>query len=149
MHLEQSVVIKRKPEEVWNFLGSVETIARWDRGVERTSTTRRASESPVGLEFDTFAEGLGSDKGKMSYRIVDVGTDHCTVQLTNSIGNARYFKRASWTFETRPDPNGTLLICTADFVTRLRYSFLAPLLYIKRSAISIDLECLKRVIESM
>jgi uncharacterized protein YndB with AHSA1/START domain len=90
MYLEQSVVIKRKPEEVWNFLGSVENIAKWDRGVERTTTTLQASDSPVGLEFDTFAEKSGSDKGKMSYRIVEVGTDHCTIQLTSSIGNARY-----------------------------------------------------------
>lgn len=147
MRLEQSIVISRTAEEVWSFLGSVENVAKWDRGVERTSTTLEAGQSPVGLEFDTFQKS-SSDKGKMSYRIVEVGTNHCTVQLTSSSGNARYFKRASWTFKTSPDPNGTLLICTADFVTRLRYCFLAPLLYLKRSAIAIDLVCLKRAIET-
>jgi carbon monoxide dehydrogenase subunit G len=148
MHLEQSIVIERGPQEVWKFLGSVENVAKWDRGVERAATTREASGEAVGLEFDTFAEASGSDKGKMSYRITEVGNDACTVELVSNTGNARFFKQATWRFQTTPHPEGTLLTCAADFKTRLRYCFLAPLLYMKRSAISIDLECLKQAIEA-
>lgn len=126
MHLESNILIFRKPEEVWAFLGSVSNIEKWDRGVARTETTRHDSASPVGIEFDTFAEQNGSDWGRMSYRIIGAGSDYCTVQLTSSTGNARYFKNAHWTFRTRPDPQGTLLTCTAQFALRLRYCFLAP-----------------------
>ncbi|HTZ56507.1 MAG TPA: SRPBCC family protein [Acidobacteriaceae bacterium] len=147
MHLEQSIVIKRGPEEVWKFLGSVENIAKWDRGVERAATTREQQGNPVGLAFDTFVDASGSDRGRMSYRIGEVGENYCTVQLTSSTGNARFFRKASWTFRTLPHPDGTLLVCAADFETRLRYCFLASLLYLKRSAIAIDLECLKQSIE--
>ena len=148
MYIEQSIVIKRTAEEVWTYLGSVENVAKWDRGVGRTSTTLKPTESSVGLEFDTFIEDSESGKGKMSYRICDIGPASCTVQLTSTTGNARFFKRASWRFTTEPDPNGTLLICSADFEVKLRFFWLAPLLYMKRSAISIDLECLKQAIEA-
>ena len=100
------------------------------------------------MEFDTFAKGDESDWGKMSYKIAEVGADYCRVQLTSSTGNARYFKQASWTFSSKPHPEGTTLLCSVDFVTRLRYFFLAPLLYLKRSALAIDLESLKRAIEN-
>jgi carbon monoxide dehydrogenase subunit G len=149
MYIEKSIVIERKPEVVWKFLGSVENVAMWDRGVGRTETTYEPSESSVGLEFDTFMNASGSDKGKMSYRITDVGKASCTVELTSTTGNARFFKRASWTFKTEPDRDGTLLVCAADFAVRLRFLFLAPLLYLKRSAISIDLNCLKLAIEAI
>lgn len=148
MHLESSILIGRKPEDVWRFLGSVENISAWDRGVKRTRTTQPASGNSVGLEFDTFAKGDESDWGKMSYRVTESGTDSYRVQLTSSTGNARYFKQASWTFKSRPHPGGTTLLCSVDFVTRLRYFFLAPLLYLNRSALAIDLESLKRAIEN-
>jgi carbon monoxide dehydrogenase subunit G len=149
MYLEQSIVIRRKPEVVWEFLGSVENVARWDRGVGRTETTHKPKDRSVGLEFDTFINESGSDHGKMSYRITDVGPASCTVELTSTTGNARFFKRASWTFKTKPDADGTLLVCGADFAVRLPFFFLAPLLYLKRSAISIDLNCLKQAIEAI
>lgn len=146
MHLEQSIVIRRNPNEVWRFLGSVPNVALWDRGVARTQTTKDSSQWAVGLEFDNFAS-QSTDRGKMSYRIVESGPDHCAIQLISSTGNARFFRSALWAFRTQPHPEGTLLICAVDFETRLRYRILAPLLYIKRSAILIDLECLKHAIE--
>jgi hypothetical protein len=148
MHLESSIVIGRQPEEVWRFLGSVPNIAAWDRGVERTRANHSAPELAEGSEFDTFAKGDESDWGKMSYKIAEIGSDHCTVQLTSSTGNARYFKQASWTFRSMPHPDGTTLVCSVDFVTRFRYFFVAPLLYLKRSALAIDLESLKVAIEN-
>jgi hypothetical protein len=147
MHLEQSILIHRKPEEVWAFLGSVSNIAKWDRGVEQTKTTVEAKDTPVGLEFDTFAEAGHSERGKMSYRIAEAGENTCRVDLTSATGNARFFKQASWTFKTRSDSQGTILVCSVDFVTRPVYFFLAPLLYAKRSAIAVDLEGLKQAIE--
>jgi hypothetical protein len=147
MHLEQSIVIHRKPEEVWAILGSVSNIAKWDRGVEQTKTTAEAKDTPVGLEFDTFAETGHLEKGKMSYRIAEVGENTCRVDLTSATGNARFFKQASWTFKTRSDSQGTILVCSVDFVTRPVYFFLAPLLYAERSAIAVDLEGLKQAIE--
>ena len=147
MHLEQSIVVTKNSEEVWAFLGSVENVTKWDRGVGRTATTRRPVEGALGLEFDTFVSTSGTDEGKMSYRIINVTKNSCTVQLTSNTGNARFFKKASWTLETRPEAGGTLLICRVDFEAKLRFSFLAPLLYINRRAIAIDLECLKQAIE--
>jgi hypothetical protein len=83
----------------------------------------------------------------MSYRIAEIGPDHCTIQLTSSIGNARFFKRAEWHFHVVPASEGTVLTCAADFAFRLRYIILIPLFYALRSAIQGDLLNLKRVLE--
>src|ERR1700761_5805983 len=106
MYLEQSIVIHRTPDEVWKFLGSVDNVAKWDRGVGRSVTTPASDGNPVGVEFDTFIEEGGSDRGKMSYRIADVEPDSCTVQLISNDGNARFFKQASWKFKTQSHPDG-------------------------------------------
>jgi hypothetical protein len=148
MHLEGHILIHRTPQQVWSFLGSVSNIEKWDRGVARTQTTTPTeSQDPVGLEFDTFAGKDGTDWGRMSYRIAEIGPNSCKVELTNSDGNARFFRNASWTFKTQPDHRGTVLSCFADFTLRLRYIFLAPLLHAKKGAIGVDLESLKRTIE--
>lgn len=148
VRLESEIVIDRGAEEVWRFLGSVSNIARWDRGVARTRTTHSQSDSAVGMEFDTFAKNDGDDWGRMSYRVVRAGADSCTVALTSTQGNARFFKDAGWTFRTAPHPQGTLLTCAADFSLRLSYIFLAPILYLKKDALAMDLASLKRAIES-
>ncbi len=139
-------MIRRKPEQVWSFLGDISNIAKWDRGV---AGVRELSEDPpaVGFEFDTFA---GEQRqGRMSYRVseVDQNNRHCTVQLTSSTGNARFFKTAQWDFRVKPVPEGALLTCSTDFVLRFRYLFLAPILYMAKDAIHVDLESLKRVLE--
>jgi hypothetical protein len=115
----------------------------------KSSSTQDSSEYGVGTEFDTFARKDGDDWGRMSYRVASVESDCCTVQLTSSDGNARFFKEAWWTFKTKPRQQGSLLNCIADFTLRLPYIFLAPILYMKRDAsIGGDLESLKRAIES-
>lgn len=146
MHLESQIVIHRDPLDVWGFLGPVENVAKWDRGVVRTTTTK---ETPggVGTEFSTFARA-DSDWGKMSYRIAESGPNYCKVQLTSRDGNARFFRDGYWTFRTEPHSEGTLVKCGVDFSLKLRYLFLAPLLYGMRSAMFTDLEFLKRAIES-
>jgi hypothetical protein len=153
MHLESSIVIRRPPEQVWAFLGEVSNIPRWDRGV---AAVERTAPGPMGVgsEFATLAgaagPGGGPARGRMSYRIAEVDPDgqRCTVQLTSTDGNARYFKEASWTFRTAGVPGGTLLSCSADFALRARYLILAPVLYLMKGAIHADLVRLKRVIEA-
>ena len=146
MHLESQIVIHREAADVWKFLGSVENVAKWDRGVVRTTTTK-VMPGGVGTEFSTFAKA-SSDWGKMSYRIVESGPNHAKVQLTSRDGNARYVNNGYWTFRTESHLEGTVVKCCVDFSLKLRYLFLAPLLYGKRSALLTDLEFLKRAIES-
>jgi len=76
-----------------------------------------------------------------------VGPEGATVRLTSTTGNARYFRDAAWHFRLDPVPEGTRLVCAADFTLRLRYLFLAPVLYLLRRAIKDDLERLRRVLE--
>jgi Polyketide cyclase / dehydrase and lipid transport. len=146
MHLESQIVIHREPSDVWKFLGSVENIATWDRGVVRTTTTK-ATPGGVGTAFSTFARA-DSDWGKMSYRIAESGPDYCKVQLTSRDGNARFVKDGCWIFRTEPHPEGTLVKCCVEFSLKLRYLFLAPLLWLSRSRMFTDLELLKRAVES-
>ena len=103
-------------------------------------------------EFDTIAHDGPKDTegnaGRMSYRIAETGADYCKVQLTSSDGNARFFKDASWTFRLRPAEQGTRLECSVDFVLRLRYIMLTPVLFAMRGAIAKDLRRLKTVLEA-
>jgi carbon monoxide dehydrogenase subunit G len=151
MRLESQIVIHRTPEEVGRFLGDIGNVSKWDRGV--AGVQQISPDGPgVGFEFDTLTKaGLkdaNADRGKMSYRISEVGSDFCTVALTNSTGNARFFKRAEWRFQLLPAREGTLLTCSVDFALRWQYALLGPVLYAKRSAIQMDLESLKRAAES-
>jgi uncharacterized protein YndB with AHSA1/START domain len=153
MHLESSILIARPPERVWSFLGDVSNIPRWDRGV---ADVRHGSSgvTGVGSEFETVADvdqpPDARRDGRMSYRIaeVDPGRQQCRVELTSRDGNARYFKSASWTFRTECAQGGTRLTCSADFVLRLRWVVLAPVLYLMRRAITNDLRRLKAVLEA-
>jgi hypothetical protein len=153
MHLESSIVIRRQPEQVWSYLSNVANIPKWDQGV---AEIQRTTSEPMGVgsEFDTVADPAARDdaqsQGRMSYRIADVDPDQqqCTVQLTSRDGNARFFKTAAWTFRTVAASDGTLLTCSVDFVLRLRYLILAPVFYLMKRAIHVDLRQLKQVIEA-
>lgn len=151
MQLASNILIDRTPQQVWEFLGDPANVAKWDRGV---ATVQEGSSVPrgEGFEFDTIAhDGLNlPDRGRMSYRISKVSPEDslCVVELTSRTGNARFFKTATWQFKTQPADGGTLLTCTAEFALRLRYMFLAPLFYLKRDAILMDLKFLKNAIES-
>jgi hypothetical protein len=153
MHLESSIVIRRQPEQVWNFLANVANIPKWDRGV---AGIQRTTSEPMGIgfEFDTVANsaarGDAQSQGRMSYRIADVDPDQhrCTVQLTSRDGNARFFKTAAWTFRAVAAPGGTLLTCSVDFILRLRYLILAPVFYVMKGAIRADLRRLKQAMEA-
>src|SRR5215831_14002395 len=151
MHLESSIFIERPLEQVSSFMREVSNIPRWDRGV--AGVTHGASGvTGVGSEFDTVASADGpSDarrNGRMSYRIaaVDPDQNQCTVELTSREGNGRYFERAAWTFRAESAQGGTLVTCSVDFVLRIRWKVLAPMMYLMRGAIRKDLRQLKAVI---
>ena len=150
MRLTSDILIERSPEKVWSFLGDPANVAKWDRGVagvEETSSDPRA----VGFEFDTVAPERRNlpDRGRMSYRIreVDEAGGRCVVELTSRSGNARFFRAAAWHFHVAAYESGSRLTCTAEFTLRVRYLFLGPLLYLKRSAILQDLTLLKNAVE--
>jgi hypothetical protein len=149
MRLESTIIIHRRPEEVGRFLSDIANIEKWDRGV---GSSRAISGPPgVGFEFETLGRSddpfASPEKARMAYRIVQVEPDGCTVALTSSDGNARFFKTAQWQFRLSAAPEGSLLTCCADFTLRLRYIFLAPIFYLKRSAIQMDLKTLKQTLE--
>ena len=151
MQLSSRIIIERTPQQVWAFLGDPANVSKWDRGVaavEESASTSRG----VGFEFDTIAHDRFSlpEKGRMSYRIseVDPEAGRCVVELTSRTGNARFFKRAAWQFDVAGDDGGSILTCTATFKLRSRYLFLAPVLYLKRKAILLDITLLKRAVEA-
>ena len=151
MQLESSVLVRRSPEDVWAYLGDVSNVAAWDRGVSR-SEPAPCTPSGVGFEFDTFAHSRDNSNdgswGKMSYRIADIDPIRgCTVQLTSTTGNARYFKSAEWRFRVEPEQNGSRIFCAAVFQLKARYLLLAPIFLAMRRAIRADLEQLKARLE--
>jgi Polyketide cyclase / dehydrase and lipid transport len=151
LHLEESVLIQRTPEEVWAYLSDVSNVSSWDRGVAGVQTTSQVPPG-VGFEFDTLGHpGRKGDEGikaKMSYRITKANpTDGCTVQLTNSDGNARYFKAAEWRFRVEPVAQAARVFCAAHFKLKPAYIFLAPFLYLMKKGIRSDLESLKHALE--
>jgi hypothetical protein len=151
MLLEATVLIRRTPEEVWAYLGDISNVSQWDQGVAGTRTTSLVSPG-VGFEFDTLARSPKTahreDWGKMSYRIEEADPVRgCTVKLTSSSGNARYFKRAEWRFRVDQARDGSNVYCAACFTLRFRYAILAPVVYCMKKGIQRDLESLKRVLE--
>lgn len=151
MRLESSVFVRRAPDEVWVYLGDVSNVPAWDRGV---SSIKAVSGMPsgVGFEFDTIAHPRGDSGdgswGKMSYRVTATDPARgCTVQLTSSSGNARYFKSAEWRFRVEAEPGGSRVFCSAVFSLRWRYLILAPVFLAMQSAIRRDLDQLKKAIE--
>lgn len=146
MHLETRILVNRPPADVWAYLGDVSNVPKWDRGVE--SVRQISNHTGAGLEFETFARS-GPQRGRMAYRILEADPARgCTIALTNSDGNARYFKRAQWRFQVHPDAQGSCVTCVVDFKLRLRYFFLAPILMTMRRAIHRDLESLKAALEN-
>src|SRR5262249_18450028 len=131
----------------------VSNIPRWDRGVAGVRHGP-SGVTGVGSEFETVADvGQPPDArrdGRMSYRIAeaDPGRQQCRGERTGRDGNARAFKRTSWTCRAEGAQGGTRLTCSADFVLRLRWAVLAPVLYLMRRAITNDLRRLKAVLEA-
>ena len=150
MQLQTEVTVRRAPHDVAAFLGDVRNIPLWDRGVAEVRT-RQDAVPGVGFAFETIGRpgsAPGAEDGRMAYEVSSVDSKGSTVRLTSTTGNARYFKDAAWHFRLDPAAEGTRITCVADFTLRLRYLFLAPVLYLLRRAIRADLERLKRLLEA-
>jgi len=149
MRLQAEVVIRRAPDDVAAFLGDIRNIPLWDRGVAGVRAAPDALPD-VGFGFETLGHpgsAGGSEDGRMAYEVTAVGPEGATVRLTSTTGNARYFRDAAWHFRLDPVPEGTRVTCAAEFTMRLRYLFLAPVLYLMRRAIRDDLERLRQALE--
>ena len=150
MRLQAEIIVRRAPDDVAAFLGDVRNIPSWDRGVAAIRTAPDAKPG-VGFAFETLGHpgsSGGAEDGRMGYEVSAVGPDGAIVRLTTTTGNARYFKDAAWHFRLDPVPEGTRVSCAAVFTLRLRYLFLAPVLYLMRRAIRDDLERLRRALEA-
>jgi len=149
MRLEADVIVRRSPHDVAAFLGDFRNIPLWDRGV---SAVRALSSGVpgVGFSFETVGHpgSAGAEDGRMAYQVSAVDSRRSTVQLTSTTGNARYFKAAAWHFQLDSVGDGTRISCAAEFTLRLRYLFLAPVLFLMRRAIRNDLERLRLVLEA-
>jgi hypothetical protein len=152
MRLESKILVCRSPERIWAFLGDPANVSKWDRGVSEVVAKDGLASQGAGIEFDTLADpskrGL-KDRGRMSYRVEDVDpAGYCTVRLTSTEGNARFFKEAEWRFHVEAALEGAWVHCAAVFTLRWQYLFMAPVLYAARKAILIDLKLLKEAIEA-
>jgi hypothetical protein len=152
MLLESSIYVRRSPEAVSAYLGNLSNVAEWDRGVSHTEAISDAQPG-VGFEFNTIAHPRGRSHdgswGKMSYRITDIDPVRgCTVQLTSTTGNARYFKSAEWRFRVEAEPGGSRIFCAAVFALKWQYLILAPVFRTMKNAIHTDLEQLKAKLET-
>jgi hypothetical protein len=149
MRLRAEVLVRRSPEVVTAFMSNVRNIPSWDRGV---ASVRVAEGTPAGVGFRFETHGppgsTVADDGRMAYEVSAVGPDGSTVRLTSRTGNARYFRDAAWHFRLDPVVGGTRITCVAEFTLRIRYLFLAPVLYLMRRAIKDDLERLRQALEA-
>jgi carbon monoxide dehydrogenase subunit G len=156
VRLEASIAIHRPPDVVWAFLGDISNLPKWDHGVARAveaQSARAPKGAGVGYEFhtETHAGSLGNenDNGRMAYRVasVDAEAQRCVVDLTSRTGNARFFRRAEWTFQVTPALSGSRVTCAVEFELRAAYFYMAPVLWLTRRSIARDLAQLKRAIE--
>jgi hypothetical protein len=151
MRLESTLVIRRKAEEVWNFLTDPLNLPRWDKGVAAVELNETTPPG-VGFEFTTVGyPGSGPDRGRMTYRVtqVDLEAWDCRAGLISRTGNARFVSAAEWRQRVQDAPEGSRVTITTEFQVRLRYLWLAAVLrIIGRSALRKDLVRLKEVLEN-
>ena len=150
MRLQSSVVIRRKPDEVWSFLTDPLNIPRWDRGVAAVEVNQ-SSPRGAGLEFTTVGQpGSGPDRGRMTYRVTEAGPQKmdCRAALTSRTGNARSVRAAAWRQQVEDTPPGLRVTISVEFRLRFCYFWLAPLLFVfGNSAHKKDLRHLQDVLE--
>ena len=125
MYFEGSITISRPCQEVWDFLGDISNISKWDRGVSRAEPIGE-SVPGVGFEFETFAHPRAASPtgewGKMAYRITEIDPVRrsTAIELTSRTGNARYVQSAVWYFRSEEVPEGSCVFSAVDFKLHLR-----------------------------
>lgn len=146
VHLHSSIIVPQPPEQVWALFEDPYFLPKWDRSVAEIIPTSGDHHAAVGFTFDTIApkkpwqkEGL-----RMSYRITENIPGY---QTKIKLESSPMFKEAVWTMRFEAAPNGGALItCLVDLELKLRYIFMAPLLWLNKSALLTDLSILKGVI---
>ena len=151
MHLESTVLIHRKAEEVWRFLTGPFNLLKWDRGVAAVEVNEDTPPG-VGFEFTTVGHpGAGPERGRRSYRVtaVDAEAMDSRAELTSQTGNARLVSSAEWYQHVEDAPEGSRVTMSAEFRLRSCHFWLAPLLYLfGKRAHDKDLAHLKNVLEN-
>ena len=155
MQLARDIVINKGKDEVWSFLADPQNVAKWDRGVKAVEAAKATVPIGEGFEFTTVGhDGTAQNQGRMRYRIGQTDPEvGCRVDLVSHDGNARYSKSASWSFHVVELPAAastkrSRIECVARFNLRLRYIWLASILFFLKGAISRDLIALKHVLEN-
>lgn len=153
MQFAGDIVVNKSKEEVWGFLAEPQNIPKWDRGVKAIEPGKMPRSSEEGFEFTTVGyDAAALNQGRMSYRIGQTGLEAgCRVDLISHDGNARYFKSAYWLFrvqQSESGPKSSRIECSVHFDLRLRYVWLAPVLFFMKGALNRDLIGLKRTLES-
>ena len=145
MHLALDIVVPQTAKQVWDLFNDPYFLVKWDRSVEQIIPTSQTPSGAVGFTFDTIAPlQKGQKKAlRMSYSIIEHIPDY---QTKIKLENSNMFKEAIWTMRVEPAVNGTLITCLLDIKVKLKYFFMAPILYFNKKAILIDLEYLKQAI---
>lgn len=155
MQLASHIVVNKGKDEVSSFLANPQNVAKWDRGVKAVEPRKATAPLGVGFEFTTVGhDAAAPNHGRMCYRIGQTDSEAgCRVDLISHDGNARYFKSGSWSFRVVEQPETasnkrSRVECVVRFSLRLRYVWLAPILFVMKGAINRDLMALKRALES-
>ncbi|MES2379338.1 MAG: SRPBCC family protein [Bacteroidota bacterium] len=145
MHLNSSIVVPQTPQQVWALFEDPYFLPKWDRSVAEIIPTSANHHAVVGFTFDTVAPKKSWQKQglRMSYRITENIPGY---QTKIKLENSPMFKEAVWTMRFEAAPGGTLISCLADLELKLRYIFMAPLLWLNKGALLTDLSILKGVI---
>jgi hypothetical protein len=145
MHLELDIVVPQTTKQVWDLFSDPYFLVKWDRSVEQIIPTSQTPSGAVGFTFDTVAPlQKGQKKAlRMSYSIIEHIPDY---QTKIKLENSSMFKEAIWTMRVEPVVSGTLITCLLDIKVKLKYFFMAPILYFNKKAILIDLQYLKQAI---
>lgn len=146
IHLRTETVVLLAPEEAWRFFEDPQNLAKWDRSVARVIPTSSGKVGP-GYTFDTLAPPQpGQAEGqRMSYEIVEfMPNQRAKIRLVGS----NMFKQAEWTVTLEPVAGGTRVIHAVDFIPKLQYSFLVPVLLLSRQNLDIDMQYLNREMEA-
>ena len=141
--VEQSIIINRPVEQVWNFIIQVEENApKWDRGV---LAARVISDGPlgVGTEVETRSNFFGRERiGKVQ---VTTWLPLRKIGMKNLLGQVK--GEQSYSFE--PLENGTKLIMDAEIDSVGWWKLIASILLRKlKSDGEADLANIKRILET-
>ena len=106
--VNRTVVLPRKPEEVFDYLADFSTTEEWDPGI--VSATRVGSDPiGVGSRFDLISEFMGRQIA-VPYEITEYDRPNRFVIIGE---NARF--KGIDTLEVTPEGDGTRVSYTADF----------------------------------